>query len=422
MSRPLELLVLSPWFPYPADNGSRLRAYHLLRELAGQGHRIRLVVGRQEDVIDDNPPALRELCERLVVVPWHWYEERSEKPWQKLCSLLSSTPRSIRGTPNPAMEQAIARELGTPPDAILAMELGIDAYLPTTRPDIPIILDQVELSVAERTFRDAPNMRGRIRAALTYGKARRYWRRRLRRYTALTAVSEAEAQSVRDVLGADTVVPPVHVLPNGVDITAYDDSANHQREPGCLLYNGALTYGPNREAIHWFVSEILPKVAARVPEAHLVVTGRYDAASVGDLTGNERVRLTGFLPDLRPTLNQAALCVVPLRSGGGTRLKILEAWAAGVPVVSTTTGAAGLDAVEGMNLRLADTSDAFANAVIELLQAPEQAAALVAHARRHVAERFDWRVIGNHLSELLRHTVNAPEAAAPEIRLDHAPV
>lgn len=422
MVRPLKLLVLSPWFPYPADNGSRLRAYHLLRELAGQGHHIRLIAGRQEDVMNDNPPALQELCERLVVVPWHWYKERSEKPWQTLCSLLSSTPRSIRGTPNPAMEQAITTELETPPDAILAMELGMDAYLPTIRPSIPVILDQVELSLAERNFRDAPNMRAGVRAALTYGKARRYWRRRLRRYTALTVVSEEEAQSVREVLGTDASAPPVHVLPNGVDITAYGGSVDQYREPGCLLYNGALTYGPNREAVQWFVSEILPKVVIKVPEAHLVVTGRYDPVSVGGLETTERVRLTGFLPDLRPTLNRAALCVVPLRSGGGTRLKILEAWAAGVPVVSTTTGAAGLGAIEGENLRLADTTDAFANAVIELLQAPEKAATLAAHARRHVGERFDWRVIGNNLAGLLRHAVNAPESAAPENRLDHAPV
>jgi polysaccharide biosynthesis protein PslH len=301
------------------------------------------------------------------------------------------------------------------------MELGMDAYLPPVPPSIPILLDQVEVSGVERAYWEANGLPARLRSGLTYGKSRQYWRRRLRRYRGLTAVSEAEADAVRRVLGVGPNAPPVHVLPNGVDVSAYPYRTDRNAEQGCLIYNGGLTYGPNRDAVEWFATEILPKVAIQIPEAHLVVTGRYDLAAVRALTENPRIRLTGFLPDLRPTLERAALCVVPLRAGGGTRLKILEAWAAGIPVVSTTIGAAGLDATEGTHLRLADTPEAFAEAVTDLLRNPVQARTLATNARRYVETRFDWRAIGCQLSEILYDAVNAAALnAAPEIRYRNA--
>jgi glycosyltransferase involved in cell wall biosynthesis len=218
---------------------------------------------------------------------------------------------------------------------------------------------------------------------------------------AVTAVSDEEAKSVRQVIGGDS--PPVVVVPNGVDVAQFRRGGSGVPVvPGRLLYNGALSYGPNREAVCWFAREVLPAVVARVPEAHLVVTGRHDnVVDIEELRANPRIRLTGFLPDLRPALDASLLAVVPLRRGGGTRLKILEAFAAGLPVVSTTCGARGIHAASGRHLLLADTPDDIAGAVVRLLQRPDEAASLAREARRLVEEHYDWPAIASGLSDLL---------------------
>lgn len=405
----MNLLVLSPWFPYPPDNGSRLRAFHLIRELAARGHRLRLVTGLQEDAAktlresgEEVPPVLREMCDEVVVVPWQWPSEGGGIR-EMARSLLSAAPRSIMEADNPALVATIREQAQKPTDVVLGMELGIHPYIPGGLP-FPVALDQVEVSGMERAFRDAPDVKARLRHGLTYRKGVRYWRGALRRYDFLTAVSEDEAAAVRRVLGSSgDDAPPVHVIPNGVDVRAFDNASGYIRAPvpGRIIYNGALTYRPNRDAVHWFAREILPVITARVPEAHLVVTGRYEAASAGELKGNPRVRLTGFLPDLQTALAEAAVCAVPLLAGGGTRLKILEAWAAGVPVVSTTIGAAGLCGEDGVHLLRADTAQGLGDAVTRLLREPETARALAQNARRLVEREYDWPAIAARLSDLL---------------------
>ena len=404
----MNLLVLSTWFPYPPDNGSRLRAFHLIRELAGR-HRIRLVAGLQEDVAPqvggEIPKTLRELCEEVVPVPWRWYAAGTAGGGGGgggLRALLSLTPRSILETDNPRLRSVIDEQLGKPTDAVLVLQQGMAPFLPPAVTP-PAVLDEVEVSGLDQAVA-ASRGRARLRHALTRWKAHRYWRSALRRFLAATAVSEAEAAAVRRMAGMGTGDPGVAVIPNGVDVRAYRREAG-RTVPGRLLYNGALTYGPNLEAVRWFAADVLPLVAAQVPDAHLVVTGRSDNLAIDDLRADPRVRLTGFLPDLRPALDEAALCVVPLRSGGGTRLKILEAFAAELPVVSTSVGAAGLAARSGEHLLLADTPRDLADGVARLLQEPERARTLARRARHLVEERYDWSAISATLSDLLERCV-----------------
>lgn len=408
----MNLLVLSPWFPYPPDNGSRLRAFYLIREMARR-HRVRLVTGVQEDVAcgpgDEIPGALRDCCAQIVAVPWRWHGPEGAGPR----ALFSLTPRSIADTNNAEMNAAIAAALAEPTSAVLAFELGIAPLIPPIagKHAPPIVLDQVEVSGLTRA-RETARGRARLRAGLTEWKAHRYWRRALRRFACLTAVSEEEAGAVRRVVGGET--PPVVVVPNGVNTASYRRTSG-RGVPGRLLYNGALAYGPNLDAVRWFADEILPRIVRGVPEAHLVVTGRCENLPIEDLRANPRVHLTGFLPDLRPTLDEAVACVVPLRSGGGTRLKILEAWAAELPVIATGVGAAGLDARDGEHLLLADTPENLADAAIRLLREPERIGTPLARRARGLAEqRYDWSAIGARLSDLL-------ESAAATSGKKHTP-
>jgi polysaccharide biosynthesis protein PslH len=382
----MDLLVLSTWHPYPPDNGSRLRAWHLLRTLT-QRHRVRVIAGRQDDAPTALPEPLAQLCDSVVTVPWQWYTGGTGG----LRSLLDSTPRSIRETPNPSLVAAIEAELARRPDAALVMQLGMDAYVPET--GVPLVLEEAEVSLWAQA--KGP------RARLTQTKARRYWKGRLKRYRALTAVSESEAEAIRDVLGGNH--PPVHVVPNGVDTAHY--AAPSRPVPGRLLYNGALTYGPNRDAVRWFVAQILPRILQRHPEVRFVVTGRVPA-DCRDLTQNPHVCLTGYLTDIREALSEASVCVVPLLSGGGTRLKVLEAWAAGLPVVSTPIGAAGLPGARpGTELLLAEDADAFADTVCALLDDATRRLALAEAGRALARARYDWSAIGDRLETVLGEAV-----------------
>ncbi|WP_395144982.1 glycosyltransferase family 4 protein [Armatimonas sp.] len=386
----MRLLIVSPWFPYPPDNGSRLRAWHLIQRLA-ERHEVRLIVGRQEDASSGEIP----LKIPTTIVPWLWHQPGATGKSGALQALLSATPRSILETSNPAFVEAIARELALKPDVVLAMELGSDAYLPEQLP-CPIFLDQVEVSGLEQAWRQAATPRERTARWLTYTKGKRYWSRRLRRYHGLTAVSEAEARAVEALTGK-----PVTLVANGVATKEYSPREKPAGVPGRLLYNGALSYGPNRDAVLWFVEAILPKITERIPEAHLVVTGNADAAPEA-LRQHPQVVLTGFVAQLQPVLADAQVCVVPLRAGGGTRLKILEAWAAGLPVVATTIGAAGLDgSTDGEHLLMADTPTRFAQQTAALLRDPEKRRALAQSARTLAEARYDWDAIVLKLEECL---------------------
>jgi glycosyltransferase involved in cell wall biosynthesis len=298
------------------------------------------------------------------------------------------------------------------------------------------VLEEVELTGMTQAIAQARGFRAKTRHRLTRWKRDWYWRRALRRFDAITVVSEAEADAVRDLLrmnGAvgktSAVAPRVVVVPNGVDVGAYRRGASGLSPiSGRMIYNGALGYGPNQDAVRWFAREVLPRVVEQVPDAHLVVTGRCDhlGSEIDDLRNDPRVRLTGFVPDLRPVLDAASLCVVPLRQGGGTRLKVLEAFAAGVPVLSTTQGAAGIGAEHERDLLVADSADALARAAVRLLRNPDQAASLARAARRLVEARYDWVSIAASLSLLLESVVAAAEAggsaaAAAENRFSISP-
>ncbi len=170
-----------------------------------------------------------------------------------------------------------------------------------------------------------------------------------------------------------------------------------------LLYTGSVSYGPNAEAVAHFARDILPLVASAVPEARLLVTGGLPAALPPGVQ-HPGVTLTGWLSDevLEALYRGSRACVVPLLSGTGTRIKILEALARGVPVVSTSKGAEGLAVVDGEHFLIADEPAAFARATIRLLRDPDFAERLGARGRAFVRQRYDWATRGEELRALVR--------------------
>jgi len=248
----------------------------------------------------------------------------------------------------------------------------------------------------------------KVRCWLSWQKTRRYEARLFNRFDLVTMVSQQD----QAVCHAD--LPGyrgrVEVVPNGVDYT-HNRPGLASPQPNRLVFNGSLTYSANYDAMRWFLAEVYPLIKAQQPAVSLTITGALDGVDLRGLALDASVQPTGFVEDVRLPVAEATVAVAPIRQGGGTRLKILEAMALGAPVVATTKGAEGLNVIDGEHLLLADTPQAFALAVLTLLASEASRAELAAHARRLVEAQYDWRKIGARFVALVEQTVAARQAA-----------
>lgn len=195
----------------------------------------------------------------------------------------------------------------------------------------------------------------------------------------------------RDHLAAASSTAPIFAVPTGVDTDYFKPRG--KEAPNRLVFSGSMDWYPNEDAILYFIEEILPLVAAQVPDVSLTVVGRNPSAKLRTMAERVGVTVTGTVDDVRPHVAEASLYIVPLRIGGGTRLKIFEALAMGKATVSTTVGAEGLDVVPGIHLLLADGPAMFSGAIVALLRDPERRRSLGCEGRRLVEERYSWPTV-----------------------------
>jgi glycosyltransferase involved in cell wall biosynthesis len=201
-------------------------------------------------------------------------------------------------------------------------------------------------------------------------------------------------------------VSAVHDVPTGVD-TEYFQPTAAAREGAELVFTGSMDWMPNEDAVIYFADEVLPRIAAVIPEVTLTVVGRNPTGRIRALArANSRIRVTGRVEDIRPYVARAAAYVVPLRVGGGTRLKIYEAMAMGKPVISTTIGAEGLPVHDGKELLIADGAEQFAQAVVRVLGDRDLANGLSRRARAVVCERFGWEKAAAVFAEICENAAS----------------
>jgi glycosyltransferase involved in cell wall biosynthesis len=391
----VRILFLSRWFPFPPDNGSKIRIFNILRQLA-ERHEVALVAFGDPRDCDDLQArrALREFCSSVEVVR---YREFRPSSVQATLGLFSRQPRSFVDTFSPEMARAIcdARERERP-DLVIASQLQLVPYALSIE-GIPAVLEELELT----TFRDAVRRAGpigsRVRASLTWLKLTDYLRRVLPRFAACTVASPAEQAILRQAL------PEYHavsVIPNALDLSRYAGDFGSP-QPDTLIFSGALAYHANLDALRYFLADAYPLVRRAIPNVRLRVTGDNRAVDLSRLPDLAGVEFTGYLDDIRPALAQSWASVVPLRLGGGTRLKILEAMALGTPVISTSKGAEGLAVTDGESLLLADSPADFASQVTAVLRSPGLREHLARGGRQLVAGSYDWRAVGAKLEEVI---------------------
>jgi len=262
---------------------------------------------------------------------------------------------------------------------------------------------------AEIWRRHAENAAGRLSQALY----RQQWRRMLRfegrtlaRFDRILAVSDADDQTFRRLYG-DMELPPIDVVATGVDTTFFTPTPEAFVRPGHLAFVGSMDWMPNEDAVLFFCRDVLPRIRREAPDVTLSIIGRSPTAAVKRLAQEAGIDVTGTVDDVRAHLGPACATIVPLRVGGGTRLKIFEAMAAGKAVVSTTIGAEGLPTESGRHLLIADGAEGFAEAVLRVVREPDLRRRLEREARSLVTQHYDWSVAAAQLERSLI------DAAAP---------
>jgi glycosyltransferase involved in cell wall biosynthesis len=339
--------------------------------------------------------ALRALGFRVAVVPPRTIDFRW---WHHLAR---TRPLLLQRYARSEMRQVQTARMGEEHFDIVLADGLFAAAVATGIHGVPVVYQahNVESEVYRRSLIVASlPVRARVAARLDCLKTE-WWERRIARaFRFITTVSERD----RDVLQRWNGGASIRVVPNGVDAEAFCPDPALPPEPAALVFTGILSYPPNRDAVLFFARQIFPRIRQAVPHAKWYVVGRAERDLTTALSAQPGVVCTGYVEDVREYLRRSQIAVVPLRAGGGTRLKVLEAMAMGRPVVSTSLGAEGLMFRDGTEIRLADTADAFASAVIELLLHPVAARRMAAAGREAVLAAYDWQRIGaDYCTEIL---------------------
>lgn len=386
----MRILFLSTWFPYPPDQGSKIRAHYLLKSLA-EHHEVALASYEDVELKPEWRQRIEQMCARVFTLPRKPFASNRIKRW---LGWLSPKPSAVVGMYSVEMAELVqhaAKEWN--PEVVVALTFVTAPYALMTPSALKVVdIDNYMARMLMETISMADSTVGKLRRWLAYYKFLQYEKSLYPKFDLCMAVTSADKELViRDLKLAPKQVV---VVPNGVDTSWYQPVAAAM-EPDTLIFNGALTYQANFDAMEYFLRGIFPLIINRFPKIRLKITGRTDGVKLSELKLNDHVELTGYVEDIRPVVASSAVCVAPLRIGGGTRLKILEAMALGVPVVSTTKGAEGLDVVHGKQLLIGDAPNEFAREVIRLLETPQLRKEITQNALELVREKYDWSRIGN---------------------------
>jgi glycosyltransferase involved in cell wall biosynthesis len=385
------VLAITSEPPWPLASGGHIRTFHLLKALAASS-RLRLVCPVQPHQRDALEP-IRSAG--IDVRPAAVGRRHAFGELQRLAgAALRSEPYVMYR--RHAWSEAAAvwqREIdASRPDVLYFDHLDSFVYRSwTARASsfrTAIDLHNVYSLLASRAGTDQPSRLKRAflrhQSALLAGIERNA----ARACDVVMAVSDAEADHFRSLGAAN-----VFTVPNGVDCAAFDDLPDGRQGPPTIAFLGTMSWGPNATAARFLALDVLPAVRQQIPPARLLILGRDPPREVLALADNPSITVTGTVPDVRPFLREATLLAVPLEAGGGTRLKILEAFAAGLPVVSTAIGAEGIAAEPGTHFVLAERPD-FAGAVVGLLTDAAARTTLAREARALARTQYDWRRIG----------------------------
>jgi sugar transferase (PEP-CTERM/EpsH1 system associated) len=392
----LRILFFCPQLIWPVNSGSRLRNAHLAIALAKRCSVTVIQVLQPSD--EWTEPAEAGLFEELIV----FRKKRSYTPGIVLKGMVGPEPITLLNYRSPELAALLGKTLAARPfDAVQMEATNLASYLDLIRsapgkPSLVVDWHNIDSELMSRYASETKNLAKKIVAHRTAGLLARVEQK-------LASVGDGHAvcsERDRNILLGHNPRANVAVVPNGVDASAFTP-VDWNPQNRNLLFVGSMDYHANIEAVLWFVRDVWPEIARRHPRLEFTIVGRRPGPEIRALA-SDRIRVTGTVEDVRPYYASAAAVVVPIRVGSGTRLKILEAMAMGVPVISTTIGAEGITVTHGKDILLADSESAMADAVDQIQRDPVLARGLASAARDLVVQKYDWGLVGQRLYELHR--------------------
>jgi len=398
----------------PPDSGGRIRSYNILRQLAT--HHSVTLFSFHDARIDQEQRALSSVFDRVVSVPLALPEKRS---WAEFvdygAGVFSREPYNIAKYCRPQVRKELADLLRRESYDVLVCDFLMAAGVIPWEAPVPKVLfaHNVEAAIWRHHYRVTRNP---LWKALAWREMRRM---EGVEYRCLRAADHVLAVSENDCRVFSHFVEPgkLTVVPTGVDADYFQPAAATQRSPGedssTLVFIGSMDWLPNEDAIFYFTQEVLPLVRREFPAVSLYVVGRNPSQRLQSLAAQtDNLQVTGRVPDVRPFLARASVVVVPLRIGGGTRVKIFEAMAMAKAIVSTSLGAEGLPVQHGENILLADKPAEFAEAVCSLLRDILRRQQLGAAARQLVQQNYSWANAAQVIDAALKEVVAAHASLA----------
>lgn len=378
----MKILFLSRWWPFPPDNGSRMRIFQLLRHLNQLGHTVDLVSFHQADQ-ETNLEIARYCRDSFAFL----YDSFQPAGFESLLGYLSPKPRSLVGTHSSYLFQKV-EELSNREryDMAILSQVDMLPYKEAIK-NIPCFLEEIEIGVYVDRFENQSGLKA-ARGRLTFSKLAAYLRNEGKDLVGMSVVSDQERDLVMRWVKPSC---PIEVIQNGVDTEENLPLAGKfEIEPLSMVFAGSLTYSANLEAMAFFTHRVMPLILDKFPGAKLYITGKHQGCDLNQLNLCPSVVLTGYLSDVRPKVASSVVSVAPLFSGGGTRLKILESLSLGTPVVSTEKGAEGLAASAESGVVIANEPTEIANQISRLFMDPAWRAALSRSGKMAVENQYSW--------------------------------
>jgi len=387
----------------PLDTGGKIRSYHILKELASR-HEVTFFTfygAHRDDIHGD----LERLFARVVLVPLSLPAPRSfEECTAYALNFFTSRPYNVAKYCRPVVAERLSQLLRKEAYDVIVCDFVIGAGVVPWEFPVPRVLfaHNVEAMIWQRHYQVARNPVLKAVAWREYRTMAQAERIYATRADQVLTVSDAD----KDFFARFVDSRKISVIPTGVDIEYFQPSADDE-DPGLLVFTGSMDWLPNEDAVFYCADQILPRVLRYVPEAKLLVVGRRPSQRLQALAGRSHaLQITGQVEDIRPYMQSASVYVVPLRVGGGTRLKIFEAMATGKAVVSTSIGAEGLPVQHGENIMLADDPEEFARRVVELLRDPVQRRRVGHTGRRLVEQNYSWSSVSARFDTVLAGVAN----------------
>jgi sugar transferase (PEP-CTERM/EpsH1 system associated) len=403
----LKILFLSQIVPYPPHGGVLQRGYNIVREIARR-HEVHLRAFVHRDIlgspaqVEESRHALGRFCRSVEYFDLWPKRSRLDRIMAISAGLALPEPFSVIAHRSVAFADSIQKLVRTQDIDVVHYDTIALARFRDCAPDRPSVLTHHNIEsqlMARRAAVERWPASGYL--AMQARKLVAYEKSMSPRFDVNVMMSEPDARALRQLApGVETAI-----VPNGVDVEYFVPGS--EREDAAMIYTGGMNMFANRDAVIHFVERIWPAIKAAKPDARFDIVGQDPPPELLQRAGRDPgLRIHGYVDDIRPLVRKAAVYVVPIRVGGGTRLKVLDALAQGKAIVSTTVGCEGIDVTSGRDILIHDDPDDFAQQVIALLDDPARRRALGAAARRLAESRYAWGPIGECLTEAYRQAVD----------------